>query len=270
MSVILEFLANQLERGLGVSSIGTYRSALSNYLPPIDGVQIGDHKLMTKFMKGIRNLKPSSPRYAQVWDTDVVVTFLKRFDQSTLKNLTLKLTMVLALVTGQRAQTLSKLKLSEMERNGDTVRFRIGEHLKTKLPGTAVIEFSKFTPDSAVCPVHLMDMYIALTKDLRSDDFLLISFVKPYKAVHVDSIRRWIIQTMTMAGVDTSVYKPHTTRSASTSKAAQQQVPIDVILKAGMWSNESTFAKFYKKPIVTTEVSTFQNAVLNVKGAPNQ
>ena len=166
-----------------------------------------------------------------------MITFLKNFEHSKLKNLTLKLTMLLALVTGQRAQTLSKLRISEMEKHGDTVRFRIGGHLKTKLPGTAIIEFSRFTQNLAVCPVHLMDTYIALTKDLRTDDFLFISFVKPFKAVHVDSIRRWIIHTMTLAGIDISVYKTHSTRSASPSKAAQQH-------KAGKWSNQSTIAKF--------------------------
>ena len=147
--------------------------------------------------------------------------------------------MILAFVTGQRAQTLSKLRISEMEKHGDTVRFRIGGHLKTKLPGTAIIEFSRFTQNLAVCPVHLMDTYIALTEDLRTDVFLLtgISFVKPVKAEHVDSIRRWIIHTMTLAGIDISVYKTHSTRSASPSKAAQQH-------KAGKWSNQSTIAKF--------------------------
>ena len=56
MPIILEFLASQLDRGLGLSNVGTYRSPLSNYLPQIDGVPIGEHKLMTKF-KGVRNLK---------------------------------------------------------------------------------------------------------------------------------------------------------------------------------------------------------------------
>ena len=58
--------------------------------------------------------------------------------------------MVLALVTGQRAQTLSKLRISEMEKHGDTVRYCIGGHLKTKLPGTAIIESSRFTKKLAV------------------------------------------------------------------------------------------------------------------------
>ena len=50
-------MASQLDRGLGLSNIDTYRSALSNYLPQIDGVPIGENKLMTKFVKGVRNLK---------------------------------------------------------------------------------------------------------------------------------------------------------------------------------------------------------------------
>ena len=61
--------------------------------------------------------------------------------------------------------------------------------------------------------------------------------------------------------MDTSVFKAHNTRAASASKA-NQTVRIDAVLKHIGWSTESTFRKFYQKPIVDTD--SFQNAVLNV------
>ena len=219
-------------------------------------------------MKGIKNDRPSMPRYSTTWDTDLVVNYLKEYDHSNLKNLTLKLTMILALITAQRAQTLSKLKLSEMtiQANGCIV-FRIGEALKTKAPGTAVIETKEFKPDQRICAVTLIQDYISKPNDIREDDYLIISFVKPHRAVHVDTIHRWITKVMAISGVNTDVYKPHSTKDAATSKARARQVPLEQIMKAAMWSNSSTFATFYNKTIDKTdkedsEYVSFQQAVL--------
>ena len=59
---------------------------------------------------------------------------------------------------------------------------------------------------------------------------------------------------MGKAGIDTSVYKAHSTthRAAATSAAKGKQVPIDTILSAAGWSSESTFARSYDKPIQDT------------------
>ena len=50
-----------------------------------------------------------------------------------------------------------------------------------------------------------------------------------------------------MAGIDTNQFKGHSTRAASTSKAAEKGVSISYILKQAHWSQES-FQKFYNKP----------------------
>ena len=44
-------------------------------------------------------------------------------------------------------------------------------------------------------------------------------------------------------------YKPHSTRAASTSKALQKRVSLDIILKAADWASESTFQKCYHKQV---------------------
>ena len=46
-----------------------------------------------------------------------------------------------------------------------------------------------------------------------------------------------------------SVFTPYSTRAAATSTAARASVPIQTILKTAGWSRESTFAKYYKKPL---------------------
>lgn len=251
-----------------MSTIGTFRSALSNYLPKKDGHNVGDHPRVVGFMKGLKNLRPATPRYTETWDTDTVIAFLKDYDHSNLKELSLKMTMILALVAGQRAQTLGKLKLSDMRMEQDKITFRISEALKTKLPGTAVVTFVKYEENPNICPVELLKMYIDKTSSIRTEDSLIISYLKPYKAVHVDTIRRWIMTVLALSGIDVERFKAHSVRSASTSKANAKHVPIDIIMEAGMWSNKSTFAKFYNKPIVQDAdrgKKLYNDAILNIK-----
>ena len=53
------------------------------------------------------------------------------------------------------------------------------------------------------------------------------------------------------AGVDTEIFSRHSTRCASTSKALMS-VSTDVILATAGWTEESTFRKFYNKPVAVT------------------
>ena len=54
---------------------------------------------------------------------------------------------------------------------------------------------------------------------------------------------------LTISGVDVGVFKGHSTRSASTSKAALSGLSVPDILERGCWSNSSTWQKFYNRQI---------------------
>ena len=58
-----------------------------------------------------------------------------------------------------------------------------------------------------------------------------------------------------MAGINMNVYKPHSCRSASTSKARDNGVSITGILKWVCWKSQNTFIKFYSKDILNKENS---------------
>ena len=66
---------------------------------------------------------------------------------------------------------------------------------------------------------------------------------------------------MIQSGIDVKVFKPQSTRAASTSKANSCQVPLDIILQAASWKGDCTFRKFYNKPI-ESNVSKFGQAIL--------
>ena len=88
---------------------------------------------------------------------------------------------------------------------------------------------------------------------------LFISFVKPHKPVGSTAIARWVTNILKLAGIDTAVFKAHSTRSASTSHAYKMGVPIADILKSGDWNSASTFQRFYQRPVIHAK---FAQAIL--------
>ena len=81
---------------------------------------------------------------------DTVLDSLSLFwplDEISLKELTLKLVMLIALTTGQRCQTLTFLDKSGqyMRRNEACFNFALMEHLKEDRPGKVGLVMSAFT-----------------------------------------------------------------------------------------------------------------------------
>ena len=60
-----------------------------------------------------------------------------------------------------------------------------------------------------------------------------VTYGKLQKAASDDTISRWIKNTIPSVGIDTYVFKAHSNRSASSSKAKQNGIPYTEILKRG-------------------------------------
>ena len=97
--------------------------------------------------------------------------------------------------------------------------------------------------------VTVLHEYLRKTVNVRTSSKLFVSFVKPYGPVCKDTIARWIKTVMKNSGINTSVFKAHSVRSTSTSKAASKDIPIGTIMNTAGWTQQSTFAKFYNKPV---------------------
>ncbi|KAK3780993.1 hypothetical protein RRG08_018725 [Elysia crispata] len=91
-------------------------SALSSYL----GIgSFGSLDCVQRFMKGAFETNPTLPSERKIvtWDPQRVLDFLEpRFphDTLTVKELTLKLTLFLAILSGQRSQTIHALDIDNM------------------------------------------------------------------------------------------------------------------------------------------------------------
>ena len=252
----INFLAELYDSGIGYSAINTARSAVSSIVTLPNNSSFGSHPMVCRFLKGVFELKPSLPKYKNIWDVNIVLTYLSSLhppQDLTLKDLTYKTAMLLALLSGQRCHTLHLLSVSCMVLKHDSCVFTIYKLLKTSRPGKHVsaLTFTAYSPDSRLCPIVCLSEYVKRTSELRKgSDQLLLSFQKPYQPVSTDTISRWLKTVLAKSGIDTSVFKGHSTRAASTSAAALCKVPLSTIMDNAGWSNATTFGKFYKKPIV--------------------
>ena len=262
---MIEFLTNLFHSGLGYSALNTARGALSSLGLVYEGFTAGSHPLVIRFLKGVYNLRPPKPRYTHTWDVSVVLQYLRTLSPVktlSLKNLTLKLVMLISLTCATRLQSIHCLKLHNMTKKKSSFEFCYDELLKTSRPNFVVPKtiLKAYAPDRRLCVFTVMCEYLSRTVTLRTCDSLFISFVKPYKAVTRDTLARWIRTVMCAAGVDTDLFKAHSVRSASVSKAKACHVPIDDIMRKAGWSNVETFRKYYDKEVV---VEKFAEAVLN-------
>jgi integrase len=158
-----------------------------------------------------------------------------------LKDLTFKTVMLV------HAFTLNGIKHLDNQ-----ITFEINTLLKTSKPGKHIkpLVFKAYPVGMLLCVVTSLEQYLLKTSVVRDgNNELWLSFNKPHKPVSKDTIARWIKTVMGKAGIDTSCYAAHSTRSASTSAASSTKLPIDIIMKAAGWSSETTFQRFYNKPI---------------------
>ena len=70
---------------------------------------------------------------------------------------------------------------------------------------------------------------------------------------------------MKSSGLDLAIFTPHTGRSASTNTALRANVPLQSILATAGWTRESTFSRYYNKPVQDTSYSTKIIEVLQKK-----
>ncbi len=266
MKQLITFLSLLFDSGIGYSAINTAKSAISTMISTVTNVNMGSHNLVKRFMKGIFHKRPCLPRYKVTWDVSIVLNHIKTLDNASLplRQLSKKLCALLALTTGQRCQTLHALEVHNIELTDKCVKLRVDKLLKQSSISHHLNELyvESYPANASLCVVVCLKQYLQSTCQLRSDtdSRLFITTQKPYKGATKTTISKWIRELLRDAGVDISIFKPHSTRSASTSVAAGK-VPIDTILRTAGWKSDCVFRRHYQRPI--TNDSSFSHCVLS-------
>ncbi|CAH0549561.1 unnamed protein product [Brassicogethes aeneus] len=264
--IVLDFLTLIFQEGASFGTLNSTRSALSLLLSP----DIGSDYRIKRFMKGVQNSRPPRPRYNFTWNPSIVLDYLKTLypnNTLSLKDLTLKLVTLMALISAHRVQTLSLILLDNIRESIDGFHILIPNRIKTSNYKRCqpVLNFPKFDKTPQICVANTLKCYLDKTRQLRNDDnkFLIITCKKPYKNANPQTISRWIKLTLGKAGLDTSIFSAHSTRHAATSAAQRKGINLDIIRKTAGWSDSSdTFARFYNRPIVDNNI--FSNTILNL------
>lgn len=236
----------------------------------MDGCRAGNHPLVVRFMKGVFNLRPPLPRYAATWDVQPVLRQLRSMHplhSLSLKNLSLKLVMLMALTQAARVQTLHLLSIKGLCIEQDFIMVPLSGNIKQCRPqfNVRMVKFQAFHKDARLCVCGALRQYLDSTREIRQgmgqeSYSLFLSFIRPHKPVTRDTIARWLRKMLDLSGVDTTRFKAGSVRAAAASKAKASAVPINCIMEKAGWSRASTFAKFYDRQVDSTD--QFQDAVL--------
>ena len=253
---VCRFLRVLVHQGFGYGALNTARCALSTILPSYEGYSFGNHPYSCWIIKASYERNPPKARYDQFWDVNLVFQMLKDWGPTkelSLKKLSVKLVMLLLLVSSQRGQTIKNLPLDGMVMESDKVVFKMKSILKHNRVGDRLdtLIFKEFPSCKRLCVVRTIKEYVNKTETLRSSRQLLVSFVKPHGGISRDTLARWTLRVMVWSGIDTDKYGGHSTRGASTSAAKRQPmgVPMNLILKQASWRSATSFANYYDKEL---------------------
>ena len=261
---VCAFLRDLEKSGLGHSAMNVARSALSAILPCVEGKPVGQHRNVCWVTKGSHERHPPGPRYPSFWDVKLVLSLFKRWgsnDTLSFKFLSMKLAMLLLLVTSQRGQTIVALDIDHMLEDGDKIIFNMTKLLKSNRCGDrlSTVMLKRYAPDSRLCIIQTLRDYLERAEEVRPhyESQLLISFIFPNEGISRNTLARWALNVMDFAGVDTDRWRLHSTRGASTSKAKSLGVSVNAIMRQAGWRSSTSFAIYYDKEIEvdTTEVA---------------
>lgn len=272
-SDVANFLAELFQSGASYNTINVARCAVAAYLNSDGKESVGKHPLICRLVKGAFESRPAMPRYVEIWDVDQVLTKLEVWadpGKLSLEKLTYRTVMLLAILSAQRCQTIHQLCVNHIQFVQDGCIIKYDSVLKQTVPGKKDSFCQplclKAFVDKKLCIVEHLKLYIKKTECLRQSSQLFVGLNRPHKAVSKDTIARWIKLVLEMAGIDVKKFSAHSVRAAATSAAASRDVPLANIMKAAGWTRQSTFTRFYNKPLVgqteTQGQKTVSQAVL--------
>ncbi|CAH2285200.1 Tyrosine recombinase [Pelobates cultripes] len=202
----------------------------------------------TRLLKGISVCRPFTPRYISTWDVDLLLNYLNSLDndQVDLRWMAIKLASLLVLALAARGSDLTQLNIVEpwLSRTPGGFHVILKGRQKTShiFPGPVELDLVQGSAEPSLCLVNLLNSYLNLSAPVRQDfTQLLITSRKPFRPAKVNTIRGCILSAMSAAGIDVTVFKGHSIKGASASKAAARGLPLPIILEAARWSSSKTF-----------------------------
>lgn len=278
---VLSFLQSLFDRGLAPSTIRVYTAAISAMHAKVEGLTVGSHPLVKRFLKGTQRLRPLRRDPTPPWDLALVLEALRKapfepLDGAELKWLSLKSAFLLAMASAKRVGELHALSVSH-----ECLQWSPGDSGVTLWPNPSFLPkvlpssyvnmplrlaaFDSAAPvtdggraDTLLCPVRALRFYVMATAASRQSDCLFVchSGHRRGQALSKQRLSKWIVDTVSYAYTSSGRQVPcgvrgHSTRSVATSWAALRGVPLPDICAAASWASSCTFARFYRINVAT-------------------
>ena len=252
--------------GLSASTMKFIRSSITFFIKESHGEIVEDPNV-SRLMKSFEKMRPTIPRYIVTWDVKKVLDLLRTwFPHRTLsmKQITLKTCMLVAITSSDRAQTLQKMRVDQCVCTAKGVEFPIFANLKTsrhlRRPRVVLCpKWSEPSLDVEKCVTDYLTRSLTLRyKTVRRGKPKPNQFFISYKTglpVATNTISRWLREVMDLSGIDTEYFKAHSVRGASVSKAKRRGATPNQIITQGDWTNAKTFLDHYDRDILNPAIS---------------
>ena len=155
--------------------------------------------------------------------------------------------MLATLILAARKSSLDKFDLRFRFFKSNGVLFKVPGLTKCANQNKPIerVFLASFPPDRRLCFSTYQRICDRKTKVFRptsaqGKNLLFLSYIKPHKPISSSNLARWAKSVLPLVGTDTTIFKPHSTRSAAASAAFNARVALSDILEAADWTNEST------------------------------
>ncbi|KAG1295637.1 hypothetical protein G6F64_013295 [Rhizopus arrhizus] len=230
-----------------------------------------------------QEVKLPSETSLETWDVKLLVDYickeLSPTDELTLYDLQQKTILLLCLHTMWRPRSdIGRIQHRDVHLKYDTDKKHLeGVTIHVREPKESQQKFTKLglitdNTQQEVCVVKTLEKFMQKTADIRKslpqEHSLFLTYLQDdkkdeeSKSAAPSTIANWIKTHMKKAGIN-EAYKPHSIRSAVSTKAVMLGNSIEKVKDHANWSQASnTFEKYYYKPTMKQHSSTkIQNSI---------
>lgn len=260
--------------GASGSVVNSARSSIVGVVQVVtEQRKLAKHPLLAGVTKTAKLLRPVQPRYDTIWDVGELLAYWKRTPALTLVMKRAKAISLFILATYARPSDCERLSMARghfgiaQSRNSYMYRIRGSKESKSshKLTPELYVEFfDESSPDVDLCPARAMAAYGDAVDDskrvpraamVHPYGFFVSEALRPFPGadgkfftpLSSQRISKIMKGVMSLAGIDTTVFKGGSGRHAASSAAADNNVPFEQILLTGRWSSFQVWNKFYHR-----------------------
>ncbi len=277
---VLEFLQDKLSSGTCPGTLRVYVAAISACHVLIDGVSVGKHPLVARYIRGAKRLRPPTRATVPLWDLAIVLeglvmTPFEPLESAPVRFLTLKMFFLMAITSLKRVGDLQALSISpsclDFAPGLTKVILHPHPNYLPKVPfstmNPVVLEalcpppFT--TPEQErlhlLCPVRALQIYVHCTSQWRKSEHLFICYGGRNWGVAATkhTVSHWVRNAIALAyeargRASLLGVRAHSTRGVSSSTALARCVPLQQVCDAAGWSSLQTFVRFYSLDVHAT------------------